>query len=117
MREPQHPRVDQFDLPSILYALGDPVRLKILQALDHGCEKTCGCFNVDLQKSALSHHFKVLREAGLIQVRRDGIQRYISIRSGDLEARFPGLLEAVLRNVRAVESPDTFPPPTRPDVP
>lgn len=102
MREPHHPPADQFDLPTILYALGDPIRLKILQALDKGCEKTCGCFDISLQKSALSHHFKVLRESGLIRVRRDGIQRFISLRSGDLDARFPGLLEAVLRNARAV---------------
>ncbi len=114
MREPQHPAIDQFDLPTILYALGDPVRLKILQSLGHGGEMTCGCFNVNLQKSALSHHFKVLREAGLILVRRDGIQRHISIRTADLETRFPGLLDAVLRNARTAETPSAE---TAPDSP
>ena len=64
---------------AVLGALGDPIRLQILKNLACGTETTCSCCHVDLPKSALSHHFKVLREAGLIHVRIEGKQRFLSI--------------------------------------
>jgi DNA-binding transcriptional ArsR family regulator len=85
-------------MSSILSALGDPIRLQILKKLASGDELTCSCCDVNLQKSALSHHFKVLREAGLINVRIEGTQRFLSIRYEDLDARFPGLIGSVLKN-------------------
>ena len=96
MRELFQPTVDQLCLSSVLNALGDPTRLQILKNLAGKSETTCACCNIDLSKSALSHHFKVLREAGIINVRIEGKQRFLSIRCEDLEKRFPGLLHSIL---------------------
>lgn len=97
MRELFHPNIDQMCLSTILNALGDPIRLQIIRKLAEQCETTCACCNIDLPKSALSHHFKVLRESGLINVRIEGKQRFLSIRYDDLEQRFPGLLNTVIK--------------------
>jgi DNA-binding transcriptional ArsR family regulator len=97
LRELFHPDVDQLCLATILRALGDPVRLNIIKNLDHQCETTCACCNINLSKSALSHHFRALRESGLIKVRIEGKQRFLSIRYEELEERFPGLLKAIIK--------------------
>ena len=99
MRELFHPSADQLCLSAILNALGDPIRLNIIKQLMDDGEITCACCNTDLQKSALSHHFKVLRESGLINVRIDGKQRFLSLRVSELEERFPGLLSSILKNI------------------
>jgi DNA-binding transcriptional ArsR family regulator len=44
----------------------------------------------------MTHHFRILREAGVIEQRRDGTSKLTSLRREDLDARFPGLLDAVL---------------------
>ncbi len=99
MRELFHPNVEQLNLSSILNALGDPIRLQIIKNLSLQRETTCSCCNIDLPKSALSHHFKVLRESGLIHVRIEGKQRFLSIRYEELEKRFPGLMNSVIKNI------------------
>jgi DNA-binding transcriptional ArsR family regulator len=99
LRELFHPTPNQFCLSSVLNALGDPTRLQIIKNLSGQGESTCACCNIDLPKSALSHHFKVLREAGLINVRIEGKQRFLSIRYQDLEKRFPGLLRSILGSI------------------
>ena len=99
MRELFHPNIDQLSLAIILYALGDPIRLNIIKSLSKQNETTCACCNSDLTKSALSHHFKVLRESGLINVRIEGKQRFLSLRYDELENRFPGLLNAVIKSI------------------
>jgi DNA-binding transcriptional ArsR family regulator len=53
-------------------------------------------FELGLSKATLSHHFRVLREAGLVRTRLDGRKRLLSLREDDLNACFPGLLDAVL---------------------
>jgi DNA-binding transcriptional ArsR family regulator len=100
LRELFHPNPDQFCLSNVLNALGDPTRLQIIKNLSCKDETTCASCNIDLPKSALSHHFKVLREAGLINVRIEGKQRFLSIRYVDLEKRFPGLLHSVLNSLQ-----------------
>lgn len=100
MRELYHPGADQIYLSAVLNALGDPTRLAIMKKLACNSETTCAFCNIDLSKSALSHHFKVLRESGLIHVRIEGKQRFLSIRYEDLEKRFPGLLKTILDNFR-----------------
>jgi DNA-binding transcriptional ArsR family regulator len=84
-------------LEAVLQALGDPVRLQIVRKL-HECQeaKACGTFGLPVGKSTASHHFKVLREAGLIRQRVEGRERLIELRASDLEERFPGLLSSVL---------------------
>ncbi|MBB6215400.1 DNA-binding transcriptional ArsR family regulator [Anaerosolibacter carboniphilus] len=99
MRELFHPNIDQLNLPAILKALGDPIRLNIIKNLANNYETTCACCNIDLPKSALSHHFRVLRESGLIKVRIEGKQRFLSIRYEELEERFPGLLDLIIKNI------------------
>jgi DNA-binding transcriptional ArsR family regulator len=92
-------------LPSILHALSDPARLEIVRRLAAGSEWSCGKFELGLSKATLSHHFRVLREAGILRTRPDGRKRLLSLREHDLNARFPGLLQAVLTDDRGSMSP------------
>ena len=96
MREPHHPGRAELELSSVLHALSDPARLEIVRGLADGDEPSCGTFDLGLSKATLSHHFKVLREAGLVRTRPEGRKRLLSLRIDDLEYRFPGLLDAVL---------------------
>jgi DNA-binding transcriptional ArsR family regulator len=96
VREPHHPSRAELELPGVLHALSDPARLEIVRRLADGDEPSCGMFELGLSKATLSHHFRVLREAGLVRTRLDGRKRLLSLRSDDLDARFPGLLDAVL---------------------
>jgi DNA-binding transcriptional ArsR family regulator len=90
------PSADALELPKVLHALSDPVRLDLVRQLDAGTECRCGTMGAPVAKSTRSHHLKVLREAGVTHTRPDGTTRYVSLRREDLEARFPGLLDAVL---------------------
>ncbi len=92
-----HPPKAQISLTGVLYALSDPVRLKVVAKLASCGEASCGGLGLLRAKSSLSHHFKVLRAAGLIATRVEGTQHINYLRRGELEERFPGLLDAVLR--------------------
>jgi len=101
-------------LTDILYALSDPVRLKIVRHLAAEGETACGEFQVRMPKSSLSHHFKVLRDAGVIATRGEGVRRINTLRRQELDAAFPGLLDAVSspspaarRSVSATRKPVT----------
>jgi DNA-binding transcriptional ArsR family regulator len=96
MREPHHPSRRELELPSVLHALSDPARLEIVRRLAEGDEPSCGTFDLGLSKATLSHHFRVLRESGVVLVRPEGRKRFLSLREDDLNARFPGLVDAVL---------------------
>jgi DNA-binding transcriptional ArsR family regulator len=96
MREPHHPARQEIELSSVLHALSDPARLEIVRRLSDGDEPSCGTFELGLSKATLSHHFRVLRESGVVLVRPEGRKRLLSLRSDDLNARFPGLIEAIL---------------------
>ena len=92
-----HPARDELDLAAVLHALSDPVRLGIVAELASDREeRTCGSFDVAVTKSTCTHHFRVLREAGLIHQRSEGTARVNTLRREDLEARFPGLLDTIL---------------------
>lgn len=97
MKDYTHPSPAQFSLPAVLHALSDPVRLMFVQALAERGELPCCAIRVPVAKSTLSHHLDVLREAGLIQTRARGTQSLTSLRRHDIDSRFPGLLDAVLR--------------------
>src|SRR6059058_6157329 len=91
------PASEEIALESVFQALGDPVRLEIVRKLNAADEaKACGTFDLPVGKSTASHHFKVLREAGLIRQRLDGRERLTELRLEDVEKRFPGLLKSVL---------------------
>jgi DNA-binding transcriptional ArsR family regulator len=96
MREPHHPSCEELELSAVLHALSDPARLQIVRQLSDGDECTCGTFDLGLSKATLSHHFRVLRESGVVRTRPDGRKRMLSLREDDLNDRFPGLLDAVL---------------------
>ena len=92
-----HPAVDDLELGAVLHALSDPVRLQIVAKLAHSDgDHTCGSFGLPVTKSTCTHHFKVLREAGVIQQHPQGTTRLNRLRRADLDSRFPGLLDCVL---------------------
>lgn len=91
-----YPAADQLELVAVLHALSDPIRLRIVVGLAAGDHRPCGSFDLPVTKSTCTHHFKVLREAGVIRQRLEGTTRLNSLRRDDLEQRFPGLLDSVL---------------------
>jgi DNA-binding transcriptional ArsR family regulator len=91
------PSRDEIELAAVLHAFSDPMRLQIVVALAKGDERTCKSFELPVVKSTCTHHFKVLREAGVIRQRQQGTMRLNSLRRDDLEDRFPGLLDAVVK--------------------
>lgn len=100
MRTLHHPPLDELSLPSVLHGLSDPVRLEIVRNLASGEEQACGALAPGLSKSTLSHHLKVLRECGLTTTRVNGTRRLVSLRTADLDGRFPGLLGCVLEELK-----------------
>ena len=92
------PDRSELELAAVLHALSDPVRLLMVRGLASALEgRSCGSFDVPVTKSTCTHHFKVLREAGVIRQRQEGKSRINTLREDDLEARFPGLLSTILR--------------------
>ncbi|WP_331766471.1 helix-turn-helix domain-containing protein [Embleya sp. NBC_00896] len=91
-----HPDVERIELVDVLAALGHPVRLAIVRALASGEETFCGAILPEVPKSSLTHHWRALRESGVIRQRPSGRKLYLTLRRDDLEARFPGLLDLVL---------------------
>jgi DNA-binding transcriptional ArsR family regulator len=110
-RTPPHPTREQIELPTVLDCLSDPIRLAIVYQLARqervSSELRCGDFNGLGAKSNLAYHFAKLRECGLMQTRVAGTSRFMRLRREDLEARFPGLLDAVINS--AVRDADRLP--------
>jgi DNA-binding transcriptional ArsR family regulator len=96
MREPSHPKTEDIELTRVLYALSDPVRLDVVRQLDREGEASCTALDRGRPKSSMSHHFRVLRDAGVVQTRCEGTAHLNSLRRAELDRRFPGLLDAVL---------------------
>lgn len=96
-----HPGLEEIELPAILHALSDPMRLRIVACLSSGDARTCKSFELPVTKSTCTHHFRVLREAGVIRQRAEGTTRLNTLRREELDVRFPGLLDAVLRSAGA----------------
>ena len=91
-----HPKRDEIQLENVLAALGNPLRLTVLRILADDGEHTCGSLLKDVSKSTLTHHWRVLREGGVIWQKPSGRENLLSLRRDDLNARFPGLLDALL---------------------
>ncbi len=96
MKPYTHPELVDVTLPVVMQALSDPCRIEILRALLDAGELACGDIPLDISKATVSHHFAVLREAGLIQTRTEGTRCLSTVREDELEKRFPGLLALVL---------------------
>jgi DNA-binding transcriptional ArsR family regulator len=92
------PRPVDIRMETVFGALSDPVRLTIVRALaaSDGESRSCGSFGLSVSKSTASHHFRVLREAGIIRQRDEGRRRMTELRRSELDARFPGLLDSVV---------------------
>nr|WP_238418242.1 helix-turn-helix domain-containing protein [Pseudomonas cannabina] len=91
-----HPDAKEFVLERVLYALSDPVRMEMVCYLASVAEATCGELDGGRPKSSASHHFRVLRDAGLIRTRNIGSTHMNALRRDELELRFPGLLACIL---------------------
>ncbi|MDI9893330.1 helix-turn-helix domain-containing protein [Rhodococcus sp. IEGM 1381] len=89
------PNRDQIQLEEVLSALGHPVRLAIVAALTDGDQHRCGSIVSGVSKSTLTHHWRVLRDAGVIFQEPSGRENLLSLRTDDLDARFPGFLTSV----------------------
>jgi DNA-binding transcriptional ArsR family regulator len=99
--ETTHPPAEELSLPKVLAALADPARLATVRTLAVAGESSCNQIRQDagleVSKSTMSHHLRILREAGITYSRVQGARRLLTLRRTDLDARFPGLLDAVLR--------------------
>lgn len=90
------PELDEVPLSTVMRALGDEARLTIVRELAATGERACGSIELDVSKATRSHHFRVLREAGVTRTRVAGTHKYVSLRRDEFDARFPGLLDALL---------------------
>ncbi|MDT3440509.1 MULTISPECIES: helix-turn-helix transcriptional regulator [unclassified Pseudofrankia] len=96
------PATQDIDLVAVLASLGDPSRLEIVGALAQVQEAACGELLAGrMAKSTRSHHLRVLREAGVIATRAEGTHKFSRLRRDDLDARFPGLLTAIVTGALA----------------
>ncbi|QUF05016.1 helix-turn-helix transcriptional regulator [Actinosynnema pretiosum subsp. pretiosum] len=94
-RDPDLADVPLVKALSALSALGDPVLLAVVRELGDGREHQGARFDVPVSQSTLSHHFTILRNAGVVRVRPEGARCWHSLRP-EFEDRFPGLLATVL---------------------
>lgn len=106
-----HPRLDDVPLASVLHALAEPARLEIVRKLDadlagKGDGLSCseaGC--PDMPRATMSNHYAVLRAAGLVEARKQGVQVIHRLRRAEIDSRFPDLLDAVLASEAAPRAP------------
>lgn len=93
-----HPEPEQIQLENVLFALGNPLRLAIIRQLADGGEMSCNALRPqDVAKSTMTHHWRVLRDSGVIWQRPQGRENIISLRRDDLDQRFPGLMAILLQ--------------------
>lgn len=101
MSDDRHPAAADLRLTKVLAALADPVRLTTVRTLaaigDSPCTALHHAAGLTISQPTFSHHQRILRQAGIIRERLQGSQRILSLRRDDLDGRFPGLVEAVLR--------------------
>jgi DNA-binding transcriptional ArsR family regulator len=93
------PELESIDVLTVLQALSDPVRLAIVRQLA-SCSGPdglmCGQLELPVSKSTGSHHLKTLHRSGITAERQQGVSKYVRLRRGELDERFPGLLDSVL---------------------
>ncbi|MEV7543087.1 helix-turn-helix domain-containing protein [Streptomyces sp. NPDC089915] len=95
-RVPPHPEVRDVTLQQVLDALVDPVRRLIVRELHAaGRDLSCGTIELPVSKSTATHHFHVLRDAGLIRQYYVGTSRMNALRREEMDEVFPGLLRAL----------------------
>lgn len=101
MKPMVHPALEDITVEGILYALSDPVRVRIFAEIAaSGCPQICSTFltvqNRTLPKSTLSMHFRVLREAGLIRSEKHGVEVRNVSRCDEFKERFGPMVSSIL---------------------
>ncbi|MFD7297751.1 ArsR/SmtB family transcription factor [Streptomyces sp. NPDC059897] len=93
-----HPDRAEIRLETVLHALSDPMRMAVVRemAVSAEAELSCSAFDLPVTKSTTTHHFRVLREAGVIEQVYRGTAKMNGLRRADLDALFPGLLDHIL---------------------
>lgn len=94
------------DLGKVFGALADESRRRVVAELaadPSDAERACGSFDLPVKKATRTHHFRVLREAGLIVQRDHGNGSAVSLPRRDIDARLPGLLALLVEEL----GPDT----------
>lgn len=102
MRPLFHPSIEDVTVEAILHALSDPVRVAIFTDIAGSrCSQSCSSVLQGgvkhIPKSTLSQHFRALREAGLIRGERRGVEMQNTSRCAEIEKRFPGLINAIVK--------------------
>ena len=105
MKELHHPKKEEFDLCAVLEALADPRCLAFVRKIWEEGACSCSSFSEPKAKSTRSHHFKVLRESGIIMTTVRGTEFGMTLRKDELDERFPGLMDAVLSDSGARPRP------------
>jgi len=106
-----HPDRAGLRIEAVIAALDHPVRLRVVRTLAAArTELTCQQILPDMTKSSASHHWRVLRENGVVTQRREGRYLYQSLRRDDLDARFPGVLDAIVGHRTPFSCPPEKPP-------
>ena len=96
-RSVDHPSLDEISLQQVLEALVDPVRRSVVRQLaEADGDLSCGTFDLPVSRSTSTHHFNVLREAGLLHQYYVGTTKMNSLRRAEMERRFPGVLDSLL---------------------
>ena len=92
--------MEEVQLTDIMYALSDPARVEIVRMIaSKGKPMTCGELDGDRPKSSMSHHFKILRDSGIVETLIDGKEHWNSLRTAEIEKKFPGILKSVLKHI------------------
>lgn len=92
----EHPDPRDITLERVLFALSDPVRMSMVRILAARGAVNSLELTPDVPKSTVSHHTRILREAGVTHTRPDGRACWISLRRELLDRKFPGLLDVIL---------------------
>jgi len=92
-----HPELKDISLATVMQALSDPCRIAIVHELLQADGRALACNEVplDISKATRSHHFEVLRDAGIIATRVAGTKCMTSLRTTELNKQFPGLLKLI----------------------
>ncbi|MFJ7265080.1 ArsR/SmtB family transcription factor [Streptomyces sp. NPDC099050] len=102
-----HPEPAEIRLEGVLHALSDPVRLSIVRDLAATeAELACSYFELPVTKSTTTHHFRVLRESGVVRQCYRGTAKMNGLRRAELAELFPGLLDGVLAAAAAEQARD-----------
>lgn len=96
-----HPAAKDMTVEGVLYALSDPLRVRIYaDIMKSECSRICSNFleldDRKIPKSTLSKHFKILRETGLIRSEKRGIEMHNVSRCDEFKEPFGGMIASII---------------------